>query len=71
VRLDASKATRVNVSAQSTGGIDRLLPHTERRLPLPKTPKRTIPASHRPGIREMSVYTALVEIAERTTKRCR
>jgi hypothetical protein len=53
VRLDAGKATRFNVSAQPTGGFDRLLPHTQRRLPLPKTPKRTILAQ-RTGIRGMS-----------------
>jgi hypothetical protein len=35
VRLDANKAARFNVSVQSTDGFDRLLPHTERRLPLP------------------------------------
>jgi len=36
VRLDASKATRFNVSALSTGGFDRLLPHTERRFKTPE-----------------------------------
>jgi len=56
VRLDAGKAARFNVSAQSTGGFDRLLPYTERDLPLPKTPKGTILASRRPGIRGMSVH---------------
>jgi hypothetical protein len=39
VRLDANKAGRFNVSAQSTGGFYRLLPHTEGDLPLPKMPK--------------------------------
>jgi hypothetical protein len=51
VRFDASKAARFNVSAQSNGGFGRLLPHTERRLPLPETPKSTILASQRPRIR--------------------
>jgi hypothetical protein len=54
VRLDAGKAARFNVSTQSTGGFDRLLPHTERDLPLPKTPKGEILATQRPGIRGMS-----------------
>ena|SRR5712692_2183315 len=59
VRLDAGKAARFNVSAQSTGGFDRLLSHTERGLPLPKTPKGTILASQRPGIWGMSAKVAV------------
>jgi hypothetical protein len=55
VRLDIGKAARFNASVQSTGGFDRLLPHTERDLLLAKTPKGTILASQRPGIRGMSV----------------
>jgi hypothetical protein len=55
VRLDAGKAARFNVSARSNGSFERLLPHTERDLPLPKTPKGTILASQRPGIRGMWV----------------
>ena len=42
MRLGAGKAARFNVSTQSTGGFDRLLPHTERDLLLPETPKGTI-----------------------------
>jgi hypothetical protein len=42
VKNGAGKAARFNVSTQSTGGFDRLLPHTERDLPLPETPKGTI-----------------------------
>ncbi len=59
VRLDAGKAALFNVSAQSTGRFDRLLPRTERHLPLTKTPEGTIQASQRPGIRRMSVKTYL------------
>jgi hypothetical protein len=53
VRLDAGKAARFNGSEQPTDGFDRLLPHTERDLPLPKTPKGTTMASQRSGIRGM------------------
>jgi hypothetical protein len=34
---------RFNVSRQSTGGFDRLLPHTERDLPLAQMPKTDDP----------------------------
>ena len=52
VRLGAGKAARFNVSTQSTGGFDRLLPHPERDLPLPETPKGTILTRNDPEIRE-------------------
>jgi len=47
VCLDGDKAARFNVSAQSTGGLGRFLLHTERGLPLLKTPKRrSWPCNH-------------------------
>ena len=54
---DSGKAVRVSVSVPSTADFDRLLLATNAILPLPKSVKRAILASKRPGIWRMAVET--------------